>query len=180
MSRVAVVGLGEAGAIYARGLRDAGFDVTGYDPFIRLGEPGITQSEQLADVLSAADLVITLVGAKVAATMTNNVLDHLAPGTLLADFNTASPELMSTLGAAAATTQDLVLPRMRGVRPRVRPHAGTRRGDRRPTRRRRRPQAHPQRVHEGTRRRRARKRRRGGVDRMWAMAACPDRCRIRQ
>lgn len=102
MPKVAVVGLGEAGASYARGLRDAGFDVAGYDPFVQLDEPGINQSPHLSEALAEADVVITLVGAKATKTVTEEILKHLAPGILLADFNTASPDLKSTLGAAAA------------------------------------------------------------------------------
>lgn len=102
MPKVAVVGLGEAGASYARGLRDAGFDVAGYDPFVQLGEPGINQSPRLAEALAGADAVITVVGAEAAKTVTAELLEHLAPGALLADFNTASPDLKRTLGAEAA------------------------------------------------------------------------------
>lgn len=102
MRKVAVVGLGEAGALYARGLRDAGFDVSGYDPFAQMDEPGITQYGNLADALTGVDLVITLVGASAAEKVTGDVLAHLAPGTLLADFNTGGPDLKAKLAGAAA------------------------------------------------------------------------------
>lgn len=104
MPKVAVIGLGEAGALYARGLRDAGFDVAGYDPFIQLDEPGIAQSDSLADALAGVDLVITLVGAGAARKVTGDVLAHVAAGTLLADFNTGGPELKGKLAEAAAAT----------------------------------------------------------------------------
>ncbi|MDV3125830.1 NAD(P)-binding domain-containing protein [Mycobacterium sp. 21AC1] len=104
MSKVAVVGLGEAGALYARGLRDAGFDVAGYDPFTRLDEPGIAQYDGLADAVAGVDLVITLVGAGAARKVTGDVLAHAAAGTLLADFNTGGPELKATLAEAAGLT----------------------------------------------------------------------------
>ncbi|OCB53085.1 hypothetical protein A5722_26140 [Mycobacterium vulneris] len=102
MPKVAVVGLGEAGALYARGLRDCGYEVTGYDPFAKLDEAGIAQHERLADALDGVDLVLTLVGASAAQGVTEEVLTHLAPGAMIADLNTGGPELKRRLGAAAA------------------------------------------------------------------------------
>jgi 3-hydroxyisobutyrate dehydrogenase-like beta-hydroxyacid dehydrogenase len=107
MPKVAVIGLGEAGALYARGLRDAGYEVSGYDPFTRLDEDGISQFDELADTLAGVDFAITLVGASAAEAVTRDVLVDLASGALLADFNTGGPELKARLGAAA---------RARGVR----------------------------------------------------------------
>jgi 3-hydroxyisobutyrate dehydrogenase-like beta-hydroxyacid dehydrogenase len=102
MPKVAVVGLGEAGVLYARGLRDARFEVNGYDPYTTLSETGITQFEDLADALDGVDLAITLVGSIAAEAVTNDVLSHLASGALLADFNTGGPELKAKLGRAAS------------------------------------------------------------------------------
>jgi 3-hydroxyisobutyrate dehydrogenase-like beta-hydroxyacid dehydrogenase len=101
MPKVAVVGLGEAGAIYARGLRDAGFQVSGYDPYTKLDEVGIVQYRDLVDAVDGADLVITLVGATAAEAVTTGILECLAPRTLLADFNTGGPELKAELGRAS-------------------------------------------------------------------------------
>jgi 3-hydroxyisobutyrate dehydrogenase-like beta-hydroxyacid dehydrogenase len=103
MPKVAVIGLGEAGALYARGLRDGGYEVSGYDPYSRLDEPGIAQQPQLADAVNGVDAVITLVGATAAESVTDEVLTHLRSGTLLADFNTGGPDLKRKLGAAAAS-----------------------------------------------------------------------------
>jgi 3-hydroxyisobutyrate dehydrogenase-like beta-hydroxyacid dehydrogenase len=101
--KVAVVGLGEAGALYARGLRDAGYEVSGYDPYSRLIEPGIVQSPQLEGAVADVDFIVTLVGATAARAVTDQVLQYVRSGTLLADFNTGGPELKRTLGAAAAS-----------------------------------------------------------------------------
>lgn len=62
MTIVAVLGLGEAGALYARGFRDAGYEVAGYDPFTTLAEPGVRQETELAAALLGAELVVSLVG----------------------------------------------------------------------------------------------------------------------
>ncbi|PJK23997.1 NAD(P)-binding domain-containing protein [Mycolicibacterium goodii] len=102
MPKVAVVGLGEAGALYARGLRDSGFEVSGYDPYTKLDEAGIVQHERLENALAEVELVITLVGATAAQGVTEAVLAHLKPGAMIADLNTGGPELKRRLGAAAA------------------------------------------------------------------------------
>ena len=102
MATATVIGLGEAGALYARGLADAGFEVHGYDPFTQLDDPAITQHADLAAALRPADLVITLVGARAARAVTEQVLAALEHTPLIADFNTGSPELKRELGEAAA------------------------------------------------------------------------------
>lgn len=101
MTSVTVVGLGEAGALYARGLRDAGYQVAGFDPYTTLDEQGIVQHDELADAVRGADLVLTLVGARAAEAVTGRLLEHLAAGTLLADLNTGSPALKRSLGERA-------------------------------------------------------------------------------
>lgn len=102
MTTATVIGLGEAGALYARGLADAGFDVHGFDPFTRLDDPAIEQHDDLADALRPADLVITLVGARAAKAVTEQLLAVLDHSPVLADLNTGSPELKRELGALAA------------------------------------------------------------------------------
>ncbi|GEK79099.1 NAD(P)-dependent oxidoreductase [Agrococcus baldri] len=102
MATATIIGLGEAGALYARGLADAGFAVHGYDPFTQLDEPSITQHAELADALRPADLVITLVGARAAKPVTEQVLAALEHAPLIADFNTGSPSLKRELGELAA------------------------------------------------------------------------------
>lgn len=102
MTKVAVVGLGEAGAIYARGLRDAGYAVRGYDPFVRLEEEGIRQEAELASAVADAELVVCLVGARAAEAVAAQALPAMRAGAVFADFNTGSPELKARLEDAAA------------------------------------------------------------------------------
>lgn len=101
MTTAAILGLGEAGAIYARGLRDAGYEVSGHDPFTTLDEAGIAQHGELAEALDGAELVISLVGARAAADVARAALPLLSPGAVYADLNTAAPQLKAELGAAA-------------------------------------------------------------------------------
>ena len=97
MHTVTVVGLGEAGAIYARGLRDAGFRVRGFDPFATISEPGIEQSDSLSEALRGSSLVISLVGAKASASVADDILSRASGPLLIADFNTGSPDLKEQL-----------------------------------------------------------------------------------
>ncbi|MCH1881338.1 DUF1932 domain-containing protein [Agrococcus sp. ARC_14] len=101
MATATVIGLGEAGALYARGLAEAGFEVHGYDPFAQLDDRRVTQHADLAEALRPADLVITLVGARAARAVTEQVLAALEHTPLLADLNTGSPALKRELGALA-------------------------------------------------------------------------------
>lgn len=108
MTTAAVIGLGEAGALYARGLRDAGYEVTGYDPFTALDEPGVRQEHELGDALAHAELVLSLVGAHVAESVAADALPYVRPGAVFADLNTGSPGLKRRLGAAAASRGVLI------------------------------------------------------------------------
>lgn len=101
MATATVIGLGEAGALYARGLAAAGFEVHGFDPFTQLDDPTVTQHADLADALRPADLVVTLVGARAAKPVIEQVLAALEHAPLIADFNTGSPSLKAELGALA-------------------------------------------------------------------------------
>lgn len=92
MTTVAVIGLGEAGKIYAQGLAEAEFEVRGFDPFTVFSGPGVRQCGDLAEALHGADLVISLVGAEAAGEVLENILSRLAAKPVVADFNTGSPE----------------------------------------------------------------------------------------
>lgn len=99
---VAVVGLGEAGGLYARGLSAAGYTVHGFDPYTTLGDPAVTQHPELASAVADADLVMSLVGANAARAVTLQVVDAISSGSpLIADLNTGSPELKRSLGELA-------------------------------------------------------------------------------
>lgn len=102
MTTIAVIGLGEAGALYARGLRDAGCRVIGYDPFTTLSESGIDQRGVLVDAVDEAELVISLVGARAAASVAHEALQAMRSGAVFADFNTGSPALKKALGEESA------------------------------------------------------------------------------
>jgi 3-hydroxyisobutyrate dehydrogenase-like beta-hydroxyacid dehydrogenase len=101
MTNTAVIGLGEAGALYARGIRDAGYTVTGFDPFTQLAEEGIRQEAALADAVADADLVISLVGARAAEPVASEAFGAMRRGAVFADLNTGSPQLKRRLETLA-------------------------------------------------------------------------------
>ena len=102
MTIVAMLGLGEAGAIYARGFRDAGLEVAAYDPFTTVDEPGIRQEADLSAALSGAELVVSLVGARAAAAVANEAFACMGEGAVYADLNTGSPALKEQLESEAS------------------------------------------------------------------------------
>jgi len=95
-TRIAVLGLGEAGSEIARDLVAAGADVRGYDP---LGPTvnGVRSYDSEADAVADADLVLSVNSSHDAMTALENALPGLRAGTLWADLNTASPGLKVAL-----------------------------------------------------------------------------------
>ncbi|MCQ2001337.1 NAD(P)-dependent oxidoreductase [Arthrobacter zhaoxinii] len=102
MTAVTVLGLGEAGRLYALGLAAAGADVRGYDPFTDARGAGICQFDSPAQALAGTDLAISLVGAAAARSVAEQVLPLLPPGAVFADFNTSGPESKAELADLAA------------------------------------------------------------------------------
>ena len=100
MTRFAVMGLGEAGTLYARGLISAGAEVTGFDPWVARDEAG--QVERLDDAVRDAEVVLSLVGARASVEAARDAVAHMAPGALLADLNTSSPEVKREVAATAS------------------------------------------------------------------------------
>lgn len=105
MTTAAIIGLGEAGRFYARGLRDAGYTVTGYDPFTRLDTEGVSQMPSVDEAVENAELVVSLVGARAAQDVGSIAIAAMKRGATYADLNTGSPELKASMAAFAATHQ---------------------------------------------------------------------------
>jgi 3-hydroxyisobutyrate dehydrogenase-like beta-hydroxyacid dehydrogenase len=102
MTTIAILGLGEAGRLYARGLSGAGAEIRGYDPHHELGDPEVRQHAELADALAGADVVLSLVGASAAASVARQALGEMPHTAVFADLNTASPELKQYVESLAA------------------------------------------------------------------------------
>ena len=93
---IAVLGLGEAGAEIARDLVAAGADVRGYDPKVP-DVPGVASRTSEADAVRDADLTLSVNSGHDALTALANALPLLAPGTVWADLNTATPGVKAAL-----------------------------------------------------------------------------------
>lgn len=99
---ITLLGLGEAGRLYAGDLADAGVTVRGYDPFATFEHDGVTQFGDIADAVAGADTVISLVGARFSEAVAEQSLPHLRQGAILADFNTAAPSIKAGIATAVA------------------------------------------------------------------------------
>lgn len=90
--RVAVLGLGEAGSLFASGLASAGVPVVGWDPAgPRDPEVRGLAAESAAEAVQEADVVVSINTADVAESVASSVVARLRPEVLYADLNTAAP-----------------------------------------------------------------------------------------
>jgi 3-hydroxyisobutyrate dehydrogenase-like beta-hydroxyacid dehydrogenase len=90
--RAAVLGLGEAGTIYARELAAAGFDVRGFD--VRsISKPldGVTVTTEVSEAVRGADLVVSVTTAAGALDAASSAHPHLGADAVYADLNASSP-----------------------------------------------------------------------------------------
>ncbi len=99
--RLAILGLGEAGSIYAAGLADLGLEVAAFDPIATPTPPGVTRAADPAGAVSAADLVLSLVGGPAAEPALRAALAHLADDAVYADMNTCSPATKAAMSSSA-------------------------------------------------------------------------------
>lgn len=99
--RIAVLGLGEAGSIYARGLAERGAEVVAFDPRSVDTPAGVSRSTNIEDAVDGADLVLSLVGARVAGDVLDQALARMTSGAAFADLNTGAPTQKRVLATAA-------------------------------------------------------------------------------
>jgi 3-hydroxyisobutyrate dehydrogenase-like beta-hydroxyacid dehydrogenase len=99
--RIAVLGFGEAGSIYARGLAELGAEVVGFDPQVVDAPSGVTRMRSIGDAVDSAGLVLSLVGATAAGAVLDEALPRMSPSAAFADFNTAAPESKRDLATRA-------------------------------------------------------------------------------
>jgi 3-hydroxyisobutyrate dehydrogenase-like beta-hydroxyacid dehydrogenase len=108
--RIGLIGVGEAGAAIASGLRDehgltvAGYDARGDDPAVRARaqRAGVELVSSLAELTEGADVVVCLASAKVAVPVAKDAAPHLTARHLYADWNSASPEVKREVGEVLA------------------------------------------------------------------------------
>jgi 3-hydroxyisobutyrate dehydrogenase-like beta-hydroxyacid dehydrogenase len=112
LPRIAVLGLGEAGAAIAEDLARAGGDVRGFDPKVD-APPGVEPRDSDADAARDADVVLSVNSARDAMDALVQAMPALRRGTLWADLNTASPgakaDLAETAGRVGVEVADVAL-----------------------------------------------------------------------
>lgn len=102
LQRVALIGFGEAGAIFGADLVDAGCDVSAYDILLddpkarsemlaRISSAHVRAEESFAAAVAGADLVISAVTASSSGDVAALAGQHLARGQLFLDINSVSP-----------------------------------------------------------------------------------------
>jgi 3-hydroxyisobutyrate dehydrogenase-like beta-hydroxyacid dehydrogenase len=101
VTRIAVIGLGEAGSELARDLAAAGASVRGFDP-ARTAVDGVDLSPTAPDAVRDADVVLSVNAASVAEHVAGSVARALGDGAVFADLNTASPGAKRAVAAVVA------------------------------------------------------------------------------
>jgi 3-hydroxyisobutyrate dehydrogenase-like beta-hydroxyacid dehydrogenase len=102
VERVAIIGFGEVGPIFARALTNAGLHVSAFDIKLdnaatrgtildRASESGAHVAEDLASALKGAQLVFSAVTASQAEAVASACAGHLVAGQIFLDLNSVSP-----------------------------------------------------------------------------------------
>jgi 3-hydroxyisobutyrate dehydrogenase-like beta-hydroxyacid dehydrogenase len=98
--RVAVLGLGEAGRLFAADLVAAGVEVTAFDPAPVATPAGVARSATPGGAVAGAGVVLAFTGAPDAEAALRDVLGSMA-GAIYADHSTSAPALKARLAAVA-------------------------------------------------------------------------------
>jgi 3-hydroxyisobutyrate dehydrogenase-like beta-hydroxyacid dehydrogenase len=99
--RVAVLGLGEAGSVYAADLAGRGLVVRAFDPVARTLPPGVRPASDIAAAVRGAAVVFSLVGGQAAEAALEEALPAMEPTGIFADLNTAGPAQKERLAKRA-------------------------------------------------------------------------------
>lgn len=100
--RVTILGLGEAGSLYAAGFLANSWEVAGFDPGDVPTPPGVTRHDSVADAVADADLVLSLTSASVAVRAAADAAPHLRAETVFADMNSAAVSIKTAVADAIA------------------------------------------------------------------------------
>ncbi|WP_327659992.1 MULTISPECIES: DUF1932 domain-containing protein [unclassified Streptomyces] len=106
--RVAVLGLGEAGALYATGFLENGWSVVGYDPGDVPTPDGVERADSVEAAVAGSDLVLGLTGAKAALAVAQEAAPHLGKATVYADMNAGAPQLKGRIADAVGAASEAV------------------------------------------------------------------------
>jgi 3-hydroxyisobutyrate dehydrogenase-like beta-hydroxyacid dehydrogenase len=108
VTRIAVLGLGEAGGRLASDLAAAGAQVRGYDP-MAAPPAGVAAADGPAEAAAGCDVVLSVTTAAAARHVAEQARGGLAPDAVYADLNTAGPGLKRELAALVPRFADVAL-----------------------------------------------------------------------
>lgn len=119
---IAVLGLGEAGRIFAQAFAQSR-EVVGYDPGPVQTPEGVTRVDSAAEAVSGADLVLSLTTARTSVSVAESCRTAVGPSAVYLDLNAASPQVKKdveqVLGGAAHVVDGAVIGSVRQHGPRV-------------------------------------------------------------
>jgi 3-hydroxyisobutyrate dehydrogenase len=107
--RCAVIGLGEAGGVFAAALASAGHEVLGYDPADKPTPAGVVRVDDVSEAVRGASYVLVLTAASVAPAVAASCAPYLAEGACYADFTSAAPAVMERLGREVPGFADVAI-----------------------------------------------------------------------
>jgi 3-hydroxyisobutyrate dehydrogenase-like beta-hydroxyacid dehydrogenase len=96
--KIAVLGLGEAGAAIASDIAQSGNRVVGFDP-VQPAPDGVEPASSATDAAAAADVVLSVNSAAVAVEVADAVAPALDEHHLYADLNTTAPASKRSIAA---------------------------------------------------------------------------------
>jgi 3-hydroxyisobutyrate dehydrogenase-like beta-hydroxyacid dehydrogenase len=100
--RVAILGLGEAGSLFAADLARAGDEVHGYDPAVMPTPDSVTLHREAATTVVGCDLVLALTDGGSAKDALTGVIGSLPDHAVYADLSTSAPALKIDLAEIVA------------------------------------------------------------------------------
>jgi regulator of RNase E activity RraA/3-hydroxyisobutyrate dehydrogenase-like beta-hydroxyacid dehydrogenase len=106
--KVGILGLGEAGTLYAAGFAEHGWQVSGFDPADIPAPPHVERATTVAEAVRGCDLVLGLTGAKAALEVARDAAPHLGASTVYADMNAGAPELKRQIAEAVGAASKAV------------------------------------------------------------------------
>jgi len=106
--RIAILGLGQAGQLYAADLITLEWKVSGFDPAPVPTPSGLRRAPSVAEAVAGAELILSLTGGMFATAVAAQAAETIAPGACYADFNSASPADKREIERAFAATEAVV------------------------------------------------------------------------
>lgn len=104
--KVAVLGLGEAGKIFAEGFAGQGHEVSGFDPADIHIDASVVRCTSIAEAVTGAEVVLSLTTAAHAASAAAEAAPHLQNGTVYIDLNSGPPRLKEQVRDAISERPD--------------------------------------------------------------------------